>query len=88
MTTKRCFNYEKPIICYNNKNIISNSALYDEKRANALCGDKINEIIVEKKSAEAWQMKVNDLCRVSLLDGSQVCLFIDNFIKIVNLNLF
>jgi len=63
----------EPTICYDKPaSCIVDKAEYDKKRSDALTGKLIDSLIVPKKSARTWTMKKGDLCRITLIEGSQV----------------
>ncbi|XP_075214852.1 uncharacterized protein LOC142320712 [Lycorma delicatula] len=69
----RTFPKHDPVVCYAHPKAAQvNQAEYDEKRFNALSGDKVLELTVERQSAKIWEMKANDLCRVTVIEASQV----------------
>ncbi|XP_055905167.1 uncharacterized protein LOC129940747 [Eupeodes corollae] len=69
----RVFKKHSPIICYEkSENVIVSKADYDDKRHAALMGEKIQTIVVPKRSARTWNMQSGDLCRITLSEGSQV----------------
>lgn len=45
---------------------------YDQKRSAALLGDVVQDFVVPKRTAKTWTMQQGDLCRVTLVAGSQV----------------
>lgn len=47
-------------------------AEYDGKRHRALTGDVVQDFVVPKRSAKTWVMEKGDLCRVTVVEGSQV----------------
>lgn len=67
---------ERPVrICYNSPSAaVVDRAKYDAKKAAALKGVCNKSITVEKKTARAWTMKKDELCRISVTEGSQVSL--------------
>lgn len=69
----RVFQKRPPVICYNSPEAASvNHSLYDTLRHEALLGDRILELIVPKKSAKTWTVQRGDLCRITVIEGSQV----------------
>jgi uncharacterized protein YcgI (DUF1989 family) len=46
-------------------------------------GEQVLELTVPKKSAETWEMKEGELCRITVIEGSQVGFF---SVKIWNLS--
>lgn len=69
----RTFTYYPPVICYDKppSALVSHSE-YDQKRYDAIIGNTIETLIVPKKSARSWTMEKDDLCRITLIEGSQV----------------
>ncbi|XP_015604239.1 uncharacterized protein C11D3.03c [Cephus cinctus] len=65
---------KKPVtICYNKAAAVQvDRTAYDKARHDALLGDVIEKITVPKKSAKTWKMLKGDLCRVTVVEGSQV----------------
>lgn len=73
MGQKRVFKVHKPVVCYKKSETTGVSKEeYDKLRFNALKGDLLHTVNVPKKSARVWSMKKGDLCRISLIEGSQV----------------
>lgn len=70
---KRVFQDHKPVVCYDKPPAAQvDRAEYDQKRSAALLGDVVQDFVVPRKSAKTWTMQEGDLCRVSLVAGSQV----------------
>lgn len=70
---KRTFEYFPPTICYDKPaTAVVSKEKCEARRAQALSGRLVQELIVAKKSARVWTMQCDDLCRVSLPEGSQV----------------
>lgn len=68
---KKC----KPKICYDRPpSCLVNKAEYDKRRNDALNGKLVDSLIVPKKSARTWTMQKGDLCKITLIEGSQVSL--------------
>lgn len=60
-------------ICYNvSANTKGNPSEYEEKRRVVLQASITEDMIVSKKTASVWSMKKDDLCRISVIEGSQV----------------
>ncbi|XP_055377671.1 uncharacterized protein LOC129609641 [Condylostylus longicornis] len=70
---KRTFTSHKPVICYDKPAaaLVSRTE-YDQKRYDAVMGTAIDTFIVPKKTARTWTMQKDDLCRITLVEGSQV----------------
>ncbi|PSN40172.1 hypothetical protein C0J52_16351 [Blattella germanica] len=69
----RTFPKREAMICYDSPAAATvNHAHYDDLRHNALVGDVVLNLTVPKKSGKAWEMKKGDLCRISVIEGSQV----------------
>ncbi|XP_062554199.1 uncharacterized protein LOC134219478 [Armigeres subalbatus] len=69
----RIFEDFAPTICYNKAPASVVSAEWCRtRRTSASAGTLVQEIIVPKKSGRAWTMLAGDLCRVTLIEGSQV----------------
>lgn len=69
----RKFKKYSPIICYNTLPAAKVSkSLYDEKRYKALMGEYVIDLIVPKREARTWKLKKDDLCRITVTEGSQV----------------
>ncbi|XP_068084237.1 uncharacterized protein [Anabrus simplex] len=69
----RVFPKREPTVCYDKPTAACVShSLYDTLRHEALLGEKVLEMVVPKKSGKAWEVKRGDLCRISLVSGSQV----------------
>lgn len=69
----RQFKSYNPIICYNKpKKASVDKNLYKLKRNDAVNGNLIQHFRVEKKSAKTWEMIKGDLCRITVIEGSQV----------------
>lgn len=70
---ERSFEYFPPTICYDKPAaaIVSEEEC-ESRRTRALHGSLVLELIVPKKSARVWTLQKDDLCRVSLPEGSQV----------------
>ncbi|XP_050082739.1 uncharacterized protein LOC126569587 [Anopheles aquasalis] len=70
---ERSFQYFPPTICYDKPAAATVSEEECEsRRTRALDGSLVLELIVPKKSARVWTLQKDDLCRVSLPEGSQV----------------
>lgn len=69
----RTFKNHPPTICYDKpKAALVSKDEYDNKRFDAVTGDVIQKFVVQKKSAETWTMEKGDLCRITVVEGSQV----------------
>lgn len=70
---RRKFNITEPVICYDKPaaSLVS-KPIYDQKRYDAISGDRIESFEVPKKSARAWKMREGDLCRITVTEGAQV----------------
>ncbi|KAK7864627.1 hypothetical protein R5R35_012403 [Gryllus longicercus] len=69
----RTFPKRQPVICYDKPAAAGvDHTLYDTLRHEALLGEKIEELRVPKKSARTWTMQRGDLCRITVVEGSQV----------------
>lgn len=69
----RVFDKHIPTVCYDKSNAsIISIELYKNKRQKCIDGVCIDEFIVPKKSAKAWTMQKEDLCRITVCEGSQV----------------
>lgn len=70
---KRNFEYHEPVVCYDKKFAPKISVEhYKSKRLSLLAKSCSESFIVPKKSAKAWTMKKGSLCRISIVEGSQV----------------
>lgn len=70
---KRTFDDYEPTICYNKPAAAVVSPEWCQaRRSSALAGTLVQELIVAKKSARAWKMQTGDLCRITVVEGSQV----------------
>lgn len=58
--------YDRPISCFTDKNEC------DKNRERAIKGTLVNSLVVPKKSARTWVMQKGDLCKITLIEGSQV----------------
>lgn len=80
----RVFPKRPPVICYDSPPAARvNHIHYDDLRLQALMGEQVLELTVPKKSAETWEMKEGELCRITVIEGSQVGFF---SVKIWNLS--
>lgn len=72
-----CSKTERPVrICYNSAAAaLVDKDEYDKKRSDALNGKCKDSLIIPKKSAKAWVVRANELCRISVIEGSQVAYF-------------
>lgn len=62
------------IICYNAPAAaVVCHQQYDKKREIALKGSLKTKLTVPRRSARAWVVKKNELCRITVSEGSQVC---------------
>ncbi|KAK6635585.1 hypothetical protein RUM44_000839 [Polyplax serrata] len=69
----RKFDHHEPIICYDSPPASKvNRSHYDNLRYECLMGDKTQDFQIPKRSAETWEMKKDDLCRITVIEGSQV----------------
>lgn len=69
----RIFESNPPTICYNQpKAALVVKEDYDAKRQEALNGNLIQTLVISKKSADTWEMLTGDLCRITVMEGSQV----------------
>lgn len=69
----RVFPKQPPVICYDSPPAARvNCIRYDDLRLQALMGKRVLEITVPKKSAATWEMKEGELCRITVIEGSQV----------------
>ncbi|XP_046750268.1 uncharacterized protein C11D3.03c [Diprion similis] len=69
----REFPKRTPIICYDKPNaVMIDRTAYDKARHDALLGDVVLTLTVPKKSAKTWEMSKGDLCRITVIEGSQV----------------
>ncbi|XP_055849737.1 uncharacterized protein LOC129914484 [Episyrphus balteatus] len=69
----RIFKKYSPIICYEKSSYSCVSKTdYDDKRHNALMGEKVQTLVVPKRSARTWNLQMGDLCRITVSEGSQV----------------
>ncbi|PSN40173.1 Uncharacterized protein C11D3.03c [Blattella germanica] len=70
---KRIFPKCKPMICYDSPAAATvDRSHYDDLRQKALKGDVVLDMIIPKKSGKAWEVRKGDLCRISVVAGSQV----------------
>lgn len=75
----RTFKTYAPVICYPRPEAAQvNKAEYNDKRFNAILGEKVHDFVVEKRTAKIWEMKTNDLCRVTVIEASQVKIYFQN----------
>lgn len=81
MTTSWCGRGDKPrkfikytpTICYDKpKAALISKDEYNQKRYDALIGDIIQTLIIPKRTAKTWTMRKDDLCRITIIEGSQV----------------
>lgn len=69
----RKFSNFPPKICYDSADsCLINKAEYENFRERALKSTMVHALIVPKKSARTWTMKKGDLCKITLVEGSQV----------------
>lgn len=69
----RKFKYFQPKICYDQPmSCLTDKNECNKKRECAINGKLVNSLIVPKKSARTWTMQKGDLCRITLIEGSQV----------------
>ncbi|XP_046997096.1 uncharacterized protein C11D3.03c [Schistocerca americana] len=60
-------------VCYDSPAAAAvNRSYYDDRRYEALTGDRVLELIVPKKSARTWKVMQGELCRITVCEGSQV----------------
>lgn len=83
MTTTRKFPKRDVVICYDSPPATQvDRQHYDALRQEAL-QNLVEEIVIPKKSARTWTLKAGDLCRISVIEGSQVCLTIVDCVRTV-----
>lgn len=69
----RTFPQREVQICYNSPASAKvDRTLYNNKRFEALTGQRVVELEVPKKSARTFTMLQGDLCRISISEGPQV----------------
>jgi uncharacterized protein YcgI (DUF1989 family) len=69
----RTFPKRPPVICYDSPPAARVKCThYNDLRLEALMGKRVLELTVPKKSAATWEMKEGDLCRITVISGSQV----------------
>lgn len=69
----RKFKSFEPTICYDRPaSCLTDKDECDKNRERAIKGKLIQSLIVPKKSAKTWTMQKGDLCRITLIEGSQV----------------
>ncbi|KAJ6637263.1 hypothetical protein Bhyg_09993 [Pseudolycoriella hygida] len=69
----RKFQKFQPKICYDIPiSFLTDKDECDGNRRRAIEGKLVQTLIVPKKSARTWTMQRGDLCRISLIEGSQV----------------
>lgn len=72
----RAFPKQPPVICYDSPPAARvNRMHYDDLRLRALTGQRVLELTVPKKSAATWELKEGQLCRITVIEGSQVGFF-------------
>ncbi|XP_055644076.1 uncharacterized protein LOC129780132 isoform X2 [Toxorhynchites rutilus septentrionalis] len=70
---KRTFELYSPTICYNKPAAAVVPVEWCQARKHAAISDRlVQELIVPKRSARTWKLREGDLCRISLIEGSQV----------------
>ncbi|PSN40169.1 hypothetical protein C0J52_16354 [Blattella germanica] len=70
---RRTFPKCEPMICYDSPAAATvDRAHYDHLRDEALKGNVVLDMIIPKKSGKAWEVRKGDLCRISVVEGSQV----------------
>lgn len=71
--SKRIFPHFDPVVCYDKTRAPQISIDgYKAKREQLVKSKFVETFVVPKKSAKAWKMNKGDLCRISLIEGSQV----------------
>nr|CAD7595622.1 unnamed protein product [Timema genevievae] len=69
----RTFPKRAPVICYDRpKAALVDKQLYDTLRHEALLGECVHKMTVPKRSGRTWTLKKGDLCRITVVEGSQV----------------
>ncbi|XP_037025549.1 uncharacterized protein C11D3.03c [Bradysia coprophila] len=69
----RKFKRFPPTICYDRPvAAVTDKVKCDKDRDRAINGTLINSLIVPKKSARTWTLQKGDLCKITLIEGSQV----------------
>ncbi|XP_012254270.2 uncharacterized protein C11D3.03c isoform X2 [Athalia rosae] len=69
----REFPKRPPIVCYDKPEaVLIDRTAYDKARHDALLGDIVESLIVHKRSARIWKVLKGDLCRITVIQGSQV----------------
>lgn len=72
----RTFPKRSPVICYDKPDAVAiDRTKYNKARHDALLGDVVLALTVPKKSARTWKMMKGDLCRITVIEGSQVSKF-------------
>lgn len=72
-TMDRKFKIFEPKICYDRPaTCLTDNVEYDKKRDRAMEGTLVDSLIIPKKSARTWTMQKGDLCKITLIEGSQV----------------
>lgn len=70
---ERKFKKFQPKICYDRpESSLTNKNECDQYRERALKSEMINSLVVPRKSAKTWTMQKGDLCKITLIEGSQV----------------
>lgn len=74
--SKECEKNRPVVVCYNSPaaSVVCHQE-YNEKRELALKSILRTKITVPRKSARAWVVRKNELCRITVSEGSQVYYF-------------